>query len=279
MPTLPQSIRLVYHESEPHPREVPLADIYLDLPFPPGLNGRPYVLANMVQTLDGQAVLRGSAYTIGTDVDHYLLRQLRVNADAVLSGAGTVRHDDVIITTHPHLQERRAARGQPRNPLSVVVTATCAFSDEVLTAKRFFRRADLNRLIVTTDRAAPDDIARVRGRGVEVEVVEADAAGEVDLDVLLRFLREERGARRVLCEGGPTLLTALARRGLLDELFVTTTLRLGGDPHALRIVNLPVTDQSLQLISEMHYADDSGVHELYLRFQFPGVSAGAGSGS
>jgi riboflavin biosynthesis pyrimidine reductase len=270
MAALPQSLRLVYHESEPHPRDVALSEVYLDLPFPRGPNGRPYLFANMVQTFDGQAVLRGTAYTIGTDVDHYLLRQLRVNADAVLSGAGTVRKDDVIITTHAHLQERRAVRGQPRNPLAIVVTATCAFSDDVLTTKRFFRRTDLNRLIVTTDRAAAGDIARVRGHGVEVEVVDADAAGEVDLDVLLRFLRKQRGAERVLCESGPTLLTALARRGLLDELFVTTTLRLGGDPNALRIVNLPVTDQPLHLISEMHYADASGVRELYLHFRLSG---------
>lgn len=276
---LPQSLRLVYHHSEPHPRDVALPEVYLDLPFPGGPNGRPYLFANMVQTFDGQAVLRGTAYAIGTDVDHYMLRQLRVNADAVLSGAGTVRKDDVIITTHAHLQERRAERGQPRNPLAVVVTATCAFDDGVLTTKRFFRRTDLNRLIVTTGRAAADDIARVRGRGVEVEVVDADAAGEVDLDVLLRYLRQRRGAQRVLCEGGPTLLAALARRGLVDEFFVTTTLRLGGDPNALRIVNLPVTDRPLHLISEMHYADESGVRELYLRFRFPGASARAGPGS
>jgi riboflavin biosynthesis pyrimidine reductase len=185
----------------------------------------------------------------------------------------------VIITTHPHLQERRAAEGRPRNPLSVVVTATCAFSDEVLATKRFFRRADLNRLIVTTSRAATDDLARVRGAGVEVEIVQVDAAGEVDLAVLLHFLREQRGAQRVLCEGGPTLLTALARRGLLDELFVTTTLRLGGDLDALRIVNLPVTDQPLHLISEMHYEEADRVREFYLRFRYPGVPANAGSGS
>lgn len=269
MPDLPPSLYLVYHESEPHPRNVALGDVYVDLPFPEGPEGRPYLFVNMVQTFDGQAVLRGTAYTIGTNVDHYLLRQLRVNADAVLSGAGTVRKDDVIITTHPHLQERRAGQGRPRNPLSVVATATCAFSDEVLTTKKFFRRTDLHRLIVTTPQAAAEDIARVRAGGVEVEVVDAVGSGEVDLQALLRHLQEERGVRRVLCEGGPTLNASLARRGLLDELFVTTTLRLGGDPHEPRIVSAPVTDRPLHPISELHYQDATGVRELYLRFRFP----------
>ena len=269
MPDLPPSLHLVYHESEPHPRDVALADVYVDLPFPPGPDGRPFLFVNMVQTLDGQAVLRGSAYTIGTNVDHDLLRQLRVNADVVLSGAGTVRKDDVIITTHRHLQERRAGQGRPRNPLSVVATATCIFSDEVLATKKYFQRTDLQRLIIATPRAAAKDIARVRTHGVEVEVVEPDGAGEVDLHALLRFLQVRHGVRRVLCEGGPTLNVALARQGLLDELFVTTTLRLGGDPNEPRIVSAPVSERPLQLISELHYADATGVRELYLRFRFP----------
>ena len=269
MPDLPSSLRLVYHESEPHPRDVALADVYLDLPFPPAPPGRPYLFVNMVQTLDGQAALRGTAYSIGTDVDHYLLRQLRVNADAVLSGAGTVRKDDVIITTHRHLQERRAGQGRTRNPLSVVVTASCAFTDEVLATKKFFQRTDLHRLILTTDRASAEDIARVHARGVEVHIVATDPSGEVDLEAALRFLFETRGTRQVLCEGGPTLNTALARGGLLDELFVTTTLRLGGDPSEPRIVSAPVTDRPLCLISELHYADAAGVREAYCRFRFP----------
>ena len=269
MPALPSSLRLVYHESEPHPRDVALGDVYVDLAFPGGPGGRPYLFVNMVQTFDGQAVLRGTAYTIGTDVDHYLLRQLRVNADAVLSGAGTVRKDDVIITTHPHLQERRAGQGRPRNPISVVVTATCIFSDEVLAAKKFFRRTDLTRLVLTTRRAASEDIARVRAHGVTVVVVEADGTDEVDLRAGLRYLQEAHGVARVLCEGGPTLNVSLTRHGLLDELFVTTTLRLGGDPAEPRIVSAPVSDRPLHLISELHYADAGGVRELYLRFRFP----------
>jgi riboflavin-specific deaminase-like protein len=269
MADLPESIRLVYHESEPHPRDIALSDVYLNLPLPEAPEDRPYVCVNMVQTLDGQAVLRGTAYTIGTDVDHYLLRQLRSNADAVLSGAGTVRKDDVIITTHRHLREQRVQRGEPGNPLSVVVTATCAFSAEVLAQKKFFQRTDLHRLILTTRRAAPDDVTRVRARGVEVQVIGTDESGEVDMVSALEYLREARGVTRLLCEGGPTVNVSLARRGLVDELFLTTALRLAGDRREPRIIGAPVTDRPLHLISELHYADGAGVREFYLRFRLP----------
>lgn len=267
MPELPQTLRLVFDAAGPYPRDVPLAEVYLDLEFPAGVGERPFVYVNMVQTLDGQAALQGRAYTIGTDVDHFLLRQLRVHADAVLYGAGTLRKEDVIVATHPPLRERRVREGRSPNPLAIVATATAEFSDEVLATKKFFRRTDFERLIVTTPRARPEAVARVREHGVAVEMIDADAQGEVDLSALLRGLRG-RGIQRLLCEGGPTLNVSLARAGALDELFVTTALRLGGSQDEPRIFTEPVTTQPLAMVSELHYVTADGVRELYFRFRF-----------
>jgi riboflavin biosynthesis pyrimidine reductase len=61
------------------------------------------------------------------------------------------------------------------------------------------------------------------------EVLEA-GEGEVDLRAGLDQLRE-RGLGGVLCEGGPSLLTALLAGGLLDEVCWTVVPRLvGGGP-------------------------------------------------
>jgi riboflavin biosynthesis pyrimidine reductase len=268
MPDLPETLRLAYHAERPHPRDVPLHEVYLDLDFPSGVGDRPFVYVNMVQTFDGQAVLKGTAYTIGTDVDHYLLRQLRVHADAVLCGAGTLRNDDVIIVTHPPLQERRGRAGKSPNPLAIVATATAEFSDEVLSTRKFFKRKDLDRLIVTTSQASPRAIERIRAAGVAVEVVDANPKGEVDLPRLLRWLRS-RGIHCLLCEGGPTLNVSLAGAGALDNLFVTTALRLGGEADEPRIFSEPVTDRPLALVSEYQFLSSEGVRELYFHFQFP----------
>jgi len=250
MADLPSHLHLVYHALQPYPADVPLEDVYAGLDLPTGDGIRPFVYVNMVQTFDGQTVLAGVAWKIGTDVDHHLFRQLRVHADAVLYGAGTLRTDDVIVTTHPPLQERRVRNGQPPNPWGIVVTATCSFPAETFN-KKFFRRTDLERLIITTPRAAPADIDRVRAAGVAVELVPATPDGEVDLTAVIRYLTGKR-VRRVLCEGGPHFNVAVARAGLIDELFVTTVLRLGGDPTAPRLFTAPVTDRPLQLVSEYH---------------------------
>ena len=267
MAALPSHLHLVYHSHHPYPQQVPLDGVYADLELPVGTTTRPFAYLNMVQTFDGQAVLGGSAWTIGTDVDHHLFRQLRVHADAVLYGAGTLRTDDVVVTTLPALQQRRIQRGQPPNPTAIVVTATCRFSEQVF-AKKFFHRTDFGRVIITTPRAMPSDVARVQAAGVRVHVLAAGGDGEVSLEAVLHHLADT-GARRVLCEGGPTVTTALARAELLDELFVTVSTRLGGDPASPRVITGPVTDRPLEPISEYHYRTEHGVREVYFRFRYP----------
>ncbi len=265
--TLPRSLHLAYHATEPYPQEVPLETVYADLDLPGGSQDRPFAYLNMIQTFDGQAVVSGSAFTIGTVVDHHLFRQLRVHADAVLYGAGTLRTDDVIVTTHPYLQERRTRRGQSPNPLAIVASATCEFSDDVF-GKRFFTRNDFDKLIVTTPVASQRNVARVREARVSVEVVAATGDGRVDTQALMRYLAD-RGIRRLLVEGGPSFNVPFARDHLLDELFVTTTLRLGGDPLQPRIFAAPVTDGRLELVSEYQFQDLRAVREYYFRFHFP----------
>jgi riboflavin biosynthesis pyrimidine reductase len=68
-----------------------------------------------------------------------------------------------------------------------------------------------------------------RRRSALAEVAEVVVAGDddVDLPAALDALAE-RGLVRVLCEGGPALLTALVRAGRVDELCLTVSPRLLG---------------------------------------------------
>ncbi|HST69262.1 MAG TPA: dihydrofolate reductase family protein, partial [Solirubrobacterales bacterium] len=62
-----------------------------------------------------------------------------------------------------------------------------------------------------------------------LEVVRHDGPG-VDLPEVTRYLREERGIRALLCEGGPGLHSEMQALGLVDEIFVTTAPKLAGGP-------------------------------------------------
>ncbi len=264
---LPEYVDLAFHASEPYPRQIRLREAYADLRLPEGSGNRPFCYLNMVQTFDGETVIGGKAFTIGSDVDHHLFRQLRVHADAVLYGSGTLELDDVIVTTHRYLQQRRVAAGRPANPLAVVASTDCNFPDAVF-AKQFFTRTDFDKLVITTDHASAANLARVRKAGVTVEQVRSDEHDRVDIAALMRHLGETRQVRRVLCEGGPHFNVTLAAHDLIDELFVTTALRLGAEPDAPRLFADPIGDRRLRLISELRYQTAGEVHEYYFRFQF-----------
>ncbi|MGH2348728.1 MAG: dihydrofolate reductase family protein [bacterium] len=267
MATLPDHLDLAFHESEPYPRQIPLLEAYAGLRLPEGTAERPFCYLNMVQTFDGETVVGGKAFTIGSDVDHHLFRQLRLHADAVVYGAGTLEHDDVIVTTHPYLQERRLARGLPPNPLAVVVSSACEFPAAIF-AKQFFTRTDFGKLLLTTRKATNTRIKKVEAAGIPVEVVAGGDGGRVDVAAVMRHLGEVKGARRVLCEGGPRFNVSLAAAKLIDELFVTTALRLGPEPESPRLFAEPIGDHRLHVISELRYRTPAGVHEYYFRFRF-----------
>jgi riboflavin biosynthesis pyrimidine reductase len=274
--TLPATLTLAFHEREPHPREVPLDRVYLDLDVP-AVAGRPTVIVNMVQTLDGVVAVDGKAWAIGSEVDHYLFRTLHGWADAVLSGAGTLRLNDVIAATHPHLQRARAAEGRPPNPTAVVVSRLADFPDEVL-RKRFFTRRDFGSIVIATELAREQDRRRAEEAGAEVLIVPVTPDGEVDLAAALDLLAG-RGFARVLAEGGPRTNRRLFEAGLVEELFLTVTPTVVGAPTGRRVLAglLGGAASGLHLISEHQYRAPD-LREWYLRFRVARPPARPGAG-
>ncbi|BDH57157.1 dihydrofolate reductase family protein [Tsukamurella sp. PLM1] len=76
-----------------------LAELYRH----PEADGRPYVRANMISSLDGSATAAGRSGGLGGDGDRRLFRALRAEADVVLVGAATVRDEDYGTPAHPAL--------------------------------------------------------------------------------------------------------------------------------------------------------------------------------
>ena len=184
------------------------------------------VRANMIATLDGGAT--GPDHVTGSingPADLRVFRALRVLADVVLVGAGTVRQERYRDLDLPAALERtRRDHGRPDPVRLAVVTAAGDLPDELL--------ASSPRPIVVTSAACPR-LEVLRDRLHEDLVVVGET--EVDLAAALAEL-EARGLRDVLAEGGPTLLGRLVGHGLVDELFLTWSPTLVGGP-ARRIVD------------------------------------------
>ena len=213
-----------------------LADLYA---YPDPLPAEGWVRASMVSTVDGAAAgADGLSKSIGNEVDRAILSTLRGLADVVLVGAGTVRAERYAVPVpKPEFAEQRARRGMAPVPVMAVVSRSGSLSGAV---------ADLfaapGRAILVTTRTV--DTTALRARLGEQSVV---VAGERDVDVHAAVAAlSDRGLRRVLLEGGPSLLGAALAQGRVDEICQTVSpLAVAGQ--APRIAHGPAAEARLRL--------------------------------
>lgn len=232
--------------------------VYARLDLPAG-DARPYTVVTMISTLDGKAVVGppGSTWSLGSEGDHLLFKQIQRNCDAILAGAGVMRADDIPYPRlSPEEAERRQSLGLRPQPLWVIVSGRGYLPPDL----RIFR-ADPSHLLVVTPEEVPD-LGPLEGRAQH----RAYGKGRVDLGAMMRALRQEFGIGRVDSLGGPILNGAMLEAGLLDELFLTLAPKIQNgakgvtsfEGHAFP----PERLASATLISLYRSGD-----ELYLRYR------------
>jgi riboflavin-specific deaminase-like protein len=210
---------------------------------------RPYLIVNMVVTLDGRAQLDGRAGPIGNEADRQLFHHLRTRGDAVLAGAGTVRVERYgRITRDDELRDRRERFGLRREPLAVVVSRSLRLPADLPLLNESGRD-----VVVITD--AAHDLPPVPAR---VRYLRMPLAGA------LRSLRAEEGVASIVCEGGPHLNASLLPTGLADELHVCIAPVLAGGAHPLTLLEGPALSPPLGM--ELVWLLESGGY-LFARYR------------
>lgn len=177
---------------------------------------RPWVRANMISSLDGGATDDGSSGGLAGPGDRALFALMRQAADVILVGAATAQIENYGGAQMSVAQRQaRQARGQSEVPPIAVVTHHADFPHD----SKLFTHASVPPLILTSRDNIDDTCRRFTGLA---EVIDASGAApdRVDLKVVLRIFAD-RGLKRVLTEGGPSLLSLLIEDDLLDELCVT----------------------------------------------------------
>jgi riboflavin biosynthesis pyrimidine reductase len=215
-----------------------------------------WVMANMVGGLDGSAAIGGRVGALSDETDRRLFRALRGLSDVVLVGAETVRRERYGPVRLP--DEARAARraqGRPETPPLAVVSRSLNLD---LASPLFTEAAAASRTIVVTCATSPAD-----RRAAAAEVADVVLAGDERVDGAKALAGlAERGASVVLCEGGPTLLGELAAADLLDELCLTLSPLLGGDPLPVAVSPPGALPTRLRRAHTLAEGDN-----LYLRYE------------
>lgn len=230
------------------------------------LDGRPWVFVNMVTSIDGAATVDGRSGDLGGDGDRRLFSALRAEADVIVAGAETVRAERYRLPRAPGATSaaHRRDRGQEERPRLCVVSRSGSIGDAPLLDELpnlpdgAIKLAPWQRPILAT----VDGVASEAASGVDrrFEVIGLGAES-VDLAALIAALAE-RGMRRILCEGGPSLLAQLAAAGLVDEWnFTVAPVVAGGE--ALRPVHTP-TPLGVELRLDRLFQEDSTLFGRYL---------------
>ena len=197
-------------------------DFYVSPPPDPT---RPACSLVFVQSADGNTGAPNPSTLGGGQTDKHLIYEglSRVAADAVMAGAGTARGGRMIFSVwHPELVRLRASLGKPRHPAQIIATLLGIDIEHDL----LFNVPDI-RVVLLTVRACQTLMGdELSARPWITTIVMDDRGRLLEAFEQLRAL----GLERISCVGGRTLAAQLIDAGLVQDLYLTTSPRTGGEP-------------------------------------------------
>jgi 5-amino-6-(5-phosphoribosylamino)uracil reductase len=153
--------------------------------------------------------------------------EVRAGCDAILVGAETIRADDPrLLVRSAARQERRVAAGASPSPVKVTVTARGALDRNA----RFLTTGSAEKLVY-----CPSSAVAAIGRRLGTFATVVDAGQRVTMRGVVEDLHR-RGIRRLMVEGGGSVLTQFLTAGLADELQLAVAPVFIGDSRAPRFV-------------------------------------------
>ncbi len=198
---------------------------------------RPFVFLKSALSLDGRiAAEDGSSRWISCEESRLQTHILRQEADAVLTGAGTIIKDDPLLNVR--------LPNPLKQPLRVVLDT---FLQILPTARLVQTACDVPTLIFTSgDVSKPELEAELKAKGIELCHI-GETNGLLSLEEVLAELHRRR-ITLLMLEAGPTLNTSFLRAGLVDKLYLFyAPLLLGGSRLAWNELDISNIGQALSL--------------------------------
>ncbi len=196
---------------------------------------RPYITLISEMTVDGKLTLKrglSSKIIMGLmDLESQrFLHRKRTEFDAIMVGSNTIRIDNSILTN-------RLVEG--KSPIRVV---PC--SDASIPLDSNVLNRDAPTIIVVSERADAQKVRMIREKGAEVMVCGEE---RVDLSIMMERL-VERGIRRLMVEGGPTLIWLLIQRHMIDHIILIQIPYIIGGDSTPSLVGGPGVDSIDQVV-------------------------------
>jgi diaminohydroxyphosphoribosylaminopyrimidine deaminase / 5-amino-6-(5-phosphoribosylamino)uracil reductase len=217
---------------------------------------RPFVTLKSALTLDGQLALTKSKKSAGdewitSEESRAEVHRMRHASDALLTGIGTVRADDPLLTDRSGMSRRKRL-------IRVVLDSKLKISPK----SRIVKTADDDLLVFT---AATLDSAKARKlQHMGVEIVRAATwRGVIDLAAVLTELGR-REILSVLLEAGPSVNGSALAGGFVDKVALFYAPKIAGFSK-VPLAHAPKFDRNpLQKVSTRQFGPDLCI-EAYVR--------------
>ncbi len=225
---------------------------------------RPYIIFNMVSSVDGKTTTNGSGLEgLGSPIDRKLMNQLRSQVDGVLVGGNTLRVDPFIPTVSAELMAERLKNFSNPQPLGIVVSR----NGDLPLDHRFWQAAKELRLVLVGADISQAKLTELEARSQVRQFPPNPETDQLNLGEMIALLYSEFGIKRLLIEAGASFNYALIDQKCADEFFITISPHLvggkgnstvlGGEGHGF------IQLRNLQLRS--CYTTEN---HLFLRYQF-----------
>ena len=213
-------------------------DLYLS-DARPVIRSKPWILINMVNSIDGSISFDGRAGGLSGPSDKRVYQIIRSLADIILVGAGTIRAESYRAPRTPerNIAEIRKLRGQDQRPRLAVVSGQLNLDPKIGMFSESLNE-DKPPIIYTTKNASQK---RKDSLSSYAEIIEFENE-TISIEEILADL-SKRNTKIVVCEGGPNLNSHLLAAGVIDEYCLTISpCTVGGnDPTTLieQVVDKP----------------------------------------
>lgn len=213
---------------------------------------RPWVVVNMIASIDGVTVVDGGSTALGDDDDKSVFKALRAVPDVILVGSGTVKAEEYSpVSLDQERRDRRADAGLAETPTLAIVSGRLSLD----ASEKVFSNPDYKPLLLTSTKVDPGRLA-VLGDAADVAFL-TELTAHAMLDQL-------SAASVVLLEGGPSLNGHFAREGLIDELNLTVAPSLHGG-ETQRIIGGPELDVPYHMHLDRVLMGDRSLFLRYLK--------------
>ncbi len=189
---------------------------------------RPYILVNVAVSADGKLSTRERRQVkISGSDDFDRVDIIKSGADAIMVGIGTVLADNPSLTvkSSDRIAERLSI-GRPEHPVRIIIDSMARTPPDA----KILHKGPGKRIIAVSSAASEERIAALSPHAEIISV----GSEEVDLAALMEILGSQ-GVKRLMVEGGGTLIAGLFTADLVDQLsmFVGNIIIGGSDAPTL----------------------------------------------